>query len=276
MKIDARYVLKEPDYGNAPLPDYLDLNLRIGGSRLLGEIYLPSGIYDAPHPCVIVCHGVPGTNCNDDLCQNLRRMGCAVIRPYHRGAWGSGGFYSFSHCIEDAEAVARWTRENAAGLYALDRERIFLVGHSNGGNTVLNAFAALPFIRAAIAFAPFDHKAAAGMLTEQQFRELMKEFGSVIRTAGPDALYEDSVRNRDSWSFAALAPKLKDRNLLVIGSLRDNTAPPAQMIEPFWQKLEALPTQAVHKKIMLDSNHSMDTVRLKLSEIIGRFIEEMI
>ena len=33
-------------------------------------------------------------------------MGCAVIRPYHRGAWGSGGFYSFSHCIEDAEAAS--------------------------------------------------------------------------------------------------------------------------------------------------------------------------
>lgn len=105
MKINAQYVLQEPPYGDATQPDSQDFILEVAGDRLLGEAYLPSGLYDAPHPAVIVCHGIPGTNNNDDLCQSLRRMGCVVIRLYHRGAWGSAGTYSFSHCLEDTEAV---------------------------------------------------------------------------------------------------------------------------------------------------------------------------
>ena len=48
MKIDARYVLEEPDCQDAPLADSLELDLPIEGDRVLGEIYLPAGIYDAP------------------------------------------------------------------------------------------------------------------------------------------------------------------------------------------------------------------------------------
>ena len=114
MKIDARYLLEEPELGDAALPDSLELDLPIDGDRVLGEIYLPAGVYEGPHPTVILCHGIPGTNNNDDVAQCLRRMGCVVIRPYHRGAWGSEGIYSFSHCIEDAIALARWAREDVA------------------------------------------------------------------------------------------------------------------------------------------------------------------
>ena len=74
MKINAQYVLQEPPYGDATQPDSQDFILEVAGDRLLGEAYLPSGLYDAPHPAVIVCHGIPGTNNNDDLCQSLRRM----------------------------------------------------------------------------------------------------------------------------------------------------------------------------------------------------------
>ena len=102
MKINACYVNQEPDYGDAAQPDSLEWELCVAGDRMIGEIYLPSGIYDAPHPAVIICHGIPGINCNDDLAQALRRMGCVVIRLCHRGSWGSGGTYSFTHCIEDA------------------------------------------------------------------------------------------------------------------------------------------------------------------------------
>lgn len=95
MKIDARYLLEEPELGDAALPDSLELDLPIDGDRILGEVYLPAGVYEGPHPTVILCHGIPGTNNNDDVAQCLRRMGCVVIRPYHRGAWGSKGIYSF-------------------------------------------------------------------------------------------------------------------------------------------------------------------------------------
>ena len=48
MKINAQYVLQEPPYGDAAQPDTQDFILDVAGDRLLGEAYLPSGLYDAP------------------------------------------------------------------------------------------------------------------------------------------------------------------------------------------------------------------------------------
>ena len=103
-------------------------------------------------------HGIPGTNNNDDLCQSLRRMGCVVIRLYHRGAWGSAGTYSFSHCLEDTEAVLSYLATGGTDRYAIDPLRVFLLGHSNGGNTVINVAKRHPELRGVIAYCPFDHK----------------------------------------------------------------------------------------------------------------------
>jgi dienelactone hydrolase len=275
MKINANYVLKEPDYGTAPLPDDLDLILNVNGDKMLGEIYLPSGIFEAPHPCVIVCHGIPGTNCNDDICQSLRRMGCVVIRLYHRGAWGSDGTYSFTHCMEDAKAAAHWAHDTVAAQYGIDTERIFLLGHSNGGNTVLNVTPSLPFIRGTIAYSPFDHKTGLALLKPEGLREMYKECGQVLHFESLDALYEDSVSHAEAWSFPTLAKKLASRNLLLIGGLKDAVAPPGKMVDPLWKALQKYSPSAIQQRVMLDSNHSMDTTRLELIRIIGKFVEKV-
>ena len=159
MKINACYVNQEPDYCDAAQPDSLEWELCVAADRMIGEIYLPSGIYDAPHPAVIICHGIPGINCNDDLAQALRRMGCVVIRLCHRGSWGSGGTYSFTHCIEDAVAACRWAREEGARLYHIDPDNVFLIGHSAGGSTAINASRRLPFLKGT-AYCFLDHAIA--------------------------------------------------------------------------------------------------------------------
>lgn len=276
MEIDARYVLEEPDYQDAPLPDSLELDLPIEGDRVLGEIYLPSGIYEAPHPAVILCHGIPGTNNNDDLAQCLRRMGCVVIRPYHRGAWGSEGTYSFSHCIEDAVALARWSREEVAKAYAIDPANIFLVGHSNGGNTVLNASRTLPFLRGTVAFCPYDHQGGLEHIPHSQLKDLFAQAASVLHVGRFEDLWQDSIQHARQWSFVQNAHRFQDRNLLLIGGSRDTLAPPEWMVEPLWKELEALPGTGHHKKVILPSNHALDTARLELARVIGKWIEEMV
>ena len=185
-------------------------------------------------------------------------MGCVVIRPYHRGAWGSEGTYSFSHCIEDAVTLARWAREEVAKAYAIDPANIFLVGHSNGGNTVLNASRYLPFLRGTVAFCPYDHQAG---------------LEHVGRFEDP---WQDSVQHARQWSFVQNAHRFQDRNLLLIGGSRDTVAPPEWMVEPLWKELEALPGTGHHKKVILPSNHALDTARLELARIVGQWIEEMV
>lgn len=276
MKIDASYVLREPEQGSAALPDSLDLMLNIGGSRVLGEIYLPSGVYEAPHPAVVLCHGIPGTNCNDDLAQSLRRMGCVVLRLYHRGAWGSDGLYSFSHCLEDALYTANWAREEAPKEYGIDPDNIFLAGHSNGGNTVLNAARQLPWIKGIMAFCPFDHAALRDLLQEEEIKALFTEISAVLHIESPEVLWQDSFSHYKEWGFAQLAPEFQHRNLLLIGGKRDTVAPPDKMVLPLWNALEQRPTQANHKLVLLDSNHSLDTARLALAETLGTWLEQVV
>ena len=126
--------------GSCPLSDYGTLDVVSEGLHLYGEIMWPDGSFAEGRPCVIVFHGYPGSARNDDISHALCRMGCVVMSPHHRGAWGSEGKYLLSHCIEDAVNVAEYARSKEfCERYRVDAGKIFLLGHSMGGCTVLNA-----------------------------------------------------------------------------------------------------------------------------------------
>ncbi|RHW00707.1 alpha/beta fold hydrolase [Clostridiaceae bacterium OF09-1] len=110
------------------------------GSHLYGSVLIPDGSYEALRPCVILIHGFPGTARNDDLAQALRRIGCVVLTPHHRGAWGSEGKYLISNCVEDMVHIAEWVRSpEICEKWKIDPDSIFLCGHSMGGNTALQS-----------------------------------------------------------------------------------------------------------------------------------------
>ncbi len=276
MKVNAKYVLQEPDYRDAALPDSLDFTLRVQGSRILGEVYLPSGIYDAPHPTVVLCHGIPGTNSNDDLAQCLRRMGCIVIRIYHRGAWGSDGYYTFSHCIEDCIATAEWARTEGVKTYGVDPEAIFLIGHSAGGSTVINAAQQLPYIRGVVPFCPLDHPVLHKHRTEEQLKQVFRDFSNVLHIKDFEELWQDSKMHQEAWSFHHSIPYFETHNLLLIGAAQDTVTPPDIILTPFWKALQEHGTKADHKFVVFPSNHSLDTARLALAQTIGEWIEEVV
>ena len=62
-------------------------------ARLYSVLYLASGA--GPHPTVLLLHGFPGNEKNLDLAYSIRRAGWNVLVPFYRGAWGSGGAFSF-------------------------------------------------------------------------------------------------------------------------------------------------------------------------------------
>ena len=276
MRIDARYVWQEPDYGDAALPDSLDFIVNVNGDRMLGVLYLPSGVYEAPHPAVVLCHGIPGTNSNDDLAQALRRMGCVVIRLYHRGAWGSDGYYSFSHCIEDAVAAIRWLQTEGTAKYGVDPKALFLIGHSAGGSTVYNASQRLPELRGTILFCPLDHIALHRAMPEPELRQLFLGFSQVLRITSFEALWQDSLQHMEQWSYIHGAPYFQHKNLLLIGGSLDTVTPPDIILKPFWDELQKRPTTANHTYVTLYSNHALDTARLALAQTIGKWIEEVL
>ncbi len=276
MHIDSRYVWQEPDYGEAALPDSVDFILDVNGDRMLGVLYLPSGIYDEPHPGVVLCHGIPGTNSNDDLAQGLRRMGCVVIRLYHRGAWGSGGTYSFSHCIEDAVAAIHWLETQGAKTYGVDPNALFLIGHSAGGSTVYNASQQLPELKGTILFCPLDHIALHRYLPEAELRQVFLGFSRVLHITSFEELWQDSLQHMEQWSYIRGASYFQHRNLLLIGGSLDTVTPEEVILKPFWKEILSRPTKADHTYITLHSNHSLDTARLALAQSIGDWIEKVV
>ncbi len=80
------------------------------GNKLYSVIYIASGA--GPHPTVLMLHGFPGNEKNLDLAYSLRRAGWNVLVPFYRGAWGSGGAFSFTHALEDAQVSIDCLRES--------------------------------------------------------------------------------------------------------------------------------------------------------------------
>ena len=162
MKFNKSNAYTDFDYETAEeMPDALPLNIISGGCHLYGYLLKPGAQYEGPHPAVVMFHGFPGYTTNNDLEYALMRMGCVVIHVNHRGAWGSEGNYLFSNLVDDAVAITKWAHNPATtDQYNIDPDAIFLVGHSMGGMTVLNAAGKLGFIRGVAAIAPYDLRAA--------------------------------------------------------------------------------------------------------------------
>src|SRR5215468_458557 len=79
------------------------------GARMYSVIYIASGA--GPHPTVLMLHGFPGNEKNLDLAYSIRRAGWNVLVPFYRGAWGSGGTFSFAHALEDAQSSIDFLRQ---------------------------------------------------------------------------------------------------------------------------------------------------------------------
>jgi pimeloyl-ACP methyl ester carboxylesterase len=251
------------------------LELRVEGSGLHGEIYLPDGSYPGRRPCVCLFHGFPGSVVNDDLAQALRRMGCAVIRMFQRGAWGSEGWYSFSNNVADAVAIAQWAMGPGAERYPIQPKAIFLVGHSVGGQTVISAARRMPEILGTVALAPMD--IGRLMVTGQQDKvQALLDIGSgFLRQEYEGAWMENVEQHWREMTYAGAAEELRSRNLLLVGALQDDVAVPKEMVLPLWEALSKLETDACQEMHLINAGHSFCSSRLAMTDMVGRWITKV-
>lgn len=117
---------------STPAPQMVALQIQSGGQPMNAVYYLAGG--PGPHPTVLLLHGFPGNEQNLDLAQAMRRAGWNVLTFHYRGSWGSGGSFSFTHVLEDANAALGFLRNpDAAKTFNADRDHIVVIGHSMGG-----------------------------------------------------------------------------------------------------------------------------------------------
>lgn len=265
--------LYEPD---AELSDYDSLNIVSGGCHLYGEIMWPDGSCASPHPCIVLFHGFPGSARNDDLAHALCRIGCVVLTPHHRGAWGSEGNYLISNCIEDAINIAEYVRNNAfCQRYHTDPEAVFLIGHSMGANTAIHAARDLPWLRGIAILTPFDPIRLLQDGEKEQLRELLKQ-GAILHGEGPEAIFQDILAHQDNLGFENALESLKNQNLFCATGSKDLCAPADKMFLPLWHKLRSHKTGSIQRLIEYPAGHGLLGCRCALITDIAQFISDVL
>lgn len=275
-QLKLEYLFSDPEELNpVALPDYTTLDFVSNGSHIYGEIMWPSADFPKPHPCVIMLHGFPGTARNDDISHALCRIGCVVIVPHNRGAWGSQGKYLITNCIEDAKNLAEYAHSDEfAKKYNIDVNNIFLLGHSMGANSALNAGKKISWVKGIIMLTPYDPTRYLNRNKESYFRSLLEE-GKILQSDGAEAIYEDVVVNKNEINHPGAFELIKDRNILIFGATYDSVSPINEMVLPLWQKLAARKTDALQKMIEVPTEHGLLGRRILVIKEIAKFIDEL-
>lgn len=191
------------------------VKFRVGHEWRVGGLYRPSGAARAP--AVLMLHGFPGIQKNDDIAAELCRRGLTAFAPHFRGCWGSGGRYSLNGLIEDARTSLRLLSRYPR----VDPKRVGVLGVSVGGWIAMK-LAAESRLAAAAVMAPalprLNAPADAAYLRRNgkvvnipDFAEVWREYLEIARAERPDIYIRD------------IAPT----PLLVMQGLRDRLVPPA-------------------------------------------------
>lgn len=253
-------------------PEIYELNIVSGGCRLYGYLLTPDKRTEKPYPAVIMSHGFPGYTTNNDLELALMRAGCVVIHMNHRGAWGSEGNYLFTNLKDDLIAIAKWAHNPAiADQYDIDADNIFLVGHSMGGQSVLNAAKELPFIRGVAALAAYDIGAAFRFKMEKDLFLMIETEGQCLKMNSAAEVYENALVHRDELSVLNRYDRLAEHRILFVEAELDSVAPAGKMMRPLSEKLKELSAPVTYKTIV--STHGFAGQRMKLAKIVAQWIE---
>jgi pimeloyl-ACP methyl ester carboxylesterase len=265
----------DPPPGDPPAA-LMETSFASGGERLNAIAYLAAG--PGPHPTVLLLHGYPGNERNLDLAQTLRRAGWNVVFFHYRGAWGSGGTFSFAHASEDVRAVLRTLRwEPFARAQRIDPQRLSLVGHSMGGFLALLTASEDPGLRCAVSIAganlgAFGRGAARGAAARTALVEALGASTGPLRGTSGAAAADELAANAERWDLVARAPALAARPVLLVAGSRDEATPPAEHHAPLVAALRAAGA-AQAGEVVLPGDHAFSDQRVALTRAVLGFLD---
>jgi pimeloyl-ACP methyl ester carboxylesterase len=253
-----------------------ELQFASEGAHLNAVAYLAAGV--GPHPTVLLLHGFPGNERNLDLAQAIRRAGWNVFFFHYRGAWGSGGEFSFGNALEDVSAVITTLREPAFAMqYRVDPERIVLVGHSMGGAVALISAAEHADVRCVASLAGANLGALAervsaspeaGKAAAAQFRSWGE---GRVRGVSGEAMVAELLANRERFTLTHHAPMLAKKPTLLVAGARDDVTPPAAHHAPLAAAIRAANGSLLDERT-LDSDHSFSETRIALADTLVEWL----
>lgn len=257
--------IQEPEFD----PDFprgtIEIDFRSGGARLNGFLYLAEGA--GPHPTAVLLHGYPGNEKNLDIAQDLRSSGINVFFFHYRGAWGSGGEFSFTHVIEDVAAALAMLRDRASD-YRVDAARLLIIGHSMGGFAALQGAANAPDVRCVAALASWDLGTAADVFAgDIATRALWTEYSdslAMLNGWNGTRFIREVEMNRERFSLVGLAPRLVGKSVLLLAADKDAALPAEIYHVPMVDAFRATPGISLNADT-LPGDHSFSWSRESLS-----------
>jgi uncharacterized protein len=249
------------------------VSIPVSGASMNGFFYLASG--PGPHPIAVMLHGFPGYEQDRDLAYTLRRAGYDVLFFHYRGAWGSGGGFSFSGAIDDTMAAVAFARDaKAATARRADPTRIVLVGHSMGGLMALAAASRDPTIRSIVLISPWDvgKDAADCKASPKAHAECLQWFEESIRPlAGTTAgtLCAEAEAHADAWRLSTLGARVTASTMLVMGAREEGLEAALQPLVLALRRAGApLETR------VLPTDHAYSDQRIALGNAVVRWLSQ--
>ncbi len=201
-------------------------------AKMYSVIYIASGA--GPHPTVLMLHGFPGNEKNLDLAYSIRRAGWNVLVPFYRGAWGSGGTFSFNHTLEDAQASIDFLRQpENVKKFRIDTNHIVLIGHSMGGFVAAYATAheAKVFAAALISAGNLGPASARQRAGDPEFWGRWNDNASRLVGTTAQHLVDEVDSDPAKWNYMNYVPLLKERPILVLEADDRNTSDNQALVE---------------------------------------------
>jgi pimeloyl-ACP methyl ester carboxylesterase len=244
------------------------------GVNLNAILYTATGA--GPHPTALLLHGLPGNEQNIDLAQAMRRAGWNVLTIHYRGSWGGPGTFSFTHCLEDAEAALDWI-ETADGEAAskIDAGRVVVIGHSMGGFVAAHILATRPDVQGAVMISGVDLVRYFGGDMDQAKNKVDENVGfaaglHILAGTSPKALAEEAHAHADQWRLPHYADCLTSQPLLIVTS-DDGFAAGSNALADAVQATGTAPLTRSH----FATDHSYSDCRIGLQTVILLWLEQL-
>lgn len=278
ISIDKDAVRDDPMETLHPPASMEEVRILSHGATMNGLLYLPGGA--GPHPIVLFLHGYPGNERNLDIAQAVRRAGYAALYFDYRGAFGSGGTFTFAHTLEDVASVLAWIRNGKnAAKYRLDPARIAVFGHSFGGWLALTSVAheaASVCVATPAAWNPGWVVQRFGAHPEELAEVLAYYQATTDANSGPIkanayALVREMHDHAQQWDYDSQAGALKDHALLLIAGTADT---PDEGVERETQLANEIRAKGGKQVQMLtfEDDESFSSHRLAMADAIVQWL----
>ncbi|NWF70432.1 MAG: alpha/beta fold hydrolase [Chloroflexi bacterium] len=258
---------QDPPFDREHPPRNLPVQIVSAGALMNGLLLLAQG--QGAHPTLIILHGFPGNERNFDLAHHARRAGWHTLIFHYRGAWGSGGVFSYTHVLEDTRAALAFVRARPD----VDQTCIALAGHSMGGWAALLTAAADAQIRGTAGFAAWNIGAFVEKLAPEQHEEALRWIANScapLRPESPRALFDEAQTHAQAWDLRRLS--LGGRSVLLVAGAEDDDTPDVLHHLPL---LRAYHDARLTAATLDNADHAFSGQRLELARLLLRWLETL-